>query len=148
MQRHELTKSTGIRKARRIARGSTRGKTSGRGHKGQKSRAGHKIRPQLRDEIKRLPKRRGHGKNRSRTINANRVQPIAVNLAVLEKVFAAGDRVTPATLREKRCIRTGSGSATVKILGMGTLTKKLTVADCAVSATAKSAIEKAGGEVL
>ncbi|MBP9749165.1 MAG: uL15 family ribosomal protein [Candidatus Pacebacteria bacterium] len=149
MQLHELTTSTGVTKARRVGRGGKRGKTSGKGHKGQKSRAGHKIRPAERDMIKRIPKRRGFGKNRARTVNPSRVRPVGVNLATLEQMFEAGDRVDPKTLARKGVVRTIAGRpATVKILGTGALTKKLTIADCALSVVARAAIEKVGGTVL
>jgi large subunit ribosomal protein L15 len=149
MQLHELKKSTGTTKARRVGRGGKRGKTSGRGHKGQKARAGRKIRPATRDIIKRIPKLRGHGKNRSRTVVPNRVKPVAINLSVLETAFASGDRVSPKELVAKGLVRAEARRAPkVKILGTGSLTKKLTVADCSVSVSAREAIVKAGGEVL
>jgi len=149
MQLHELTASTGNTKARRIGRGGKRGKTSGKGHKGQKSRAGHKIRPAERDIIKRVPKRRGHGKNRARTVNSARQHARGVNLRELEAVFASGDRVGPKELVAKGVISRRAGKVPrVKILGVGTLTKKLTVVECELSAVAKEAVEKAGGTVL
>jgi len=149
MQLHNIKKSSGIIEKRRIGRGGKRGKTSGKGHKGQKSRAGHKIRPAERDIIKRLPKLRGHGKNRSRTVNPDKVKPTVVNLAALEIHFVDGDRVTPKTLVLKKLVSTLSGrTPKVKLLGLGTLTKKLTVAECEVSKSAKETIEKAGGKVL
>ncbi len=149
MQLHNITQSTGITKDRRIGRGGKRGKTSGKGHKGQKSRAGHKIRPVERDIIKRIPKRRGHGKNRARTVNAGRVKPSVVNLAALETAFTTGDKVSPKELVAKKLVRAESGKLPlVKILGQGTLTKGLTISNCEVSKTAKEAIEKVGGQVL
>ena len=51
----ELKRKTQNKKPKLVGRGSKRGKTSGRGTKGQKSRAGHKIRPEIRDRIKKLP---------------------------------------------------------------------------------------------
>jgi large subunit ribosomal protein L15 len=149
MQLNELKASSGITKARRVGRGGKRGKTSGKGHKGQKARAGHKIRPAERDIIKRLPKLRGHGKNRSRTVNSARVRPTTVNLHLLEQHFAAGDRVDSKVLVARKLIRAIAGRVpTVKILGQGTLTKKLTIAGCEMSATAKAMVEKVGGTVL
>jgi len=149
MQLHQIKKSTGIKEARRVGRGGKRGKTSGKGHKGQKSRAGHKIRPAERDIIKKLPKLRGHGKNRARTVNAAKVVATPVNLKDLEVHFTDGDRVAPAELVAKKIVRTSAGRAPkVKILGLGKLTKKLTVANCDISKSAKEAIEKAGGKVL
>jgi ribosomal protein L15 len=63
MQFHTLKSKTKRRHARQVGRGGTRGKTSGRGTKGQNARAGHKKRPELRDFIKRVPKLRGRGKS-------------------------------------------------------------------------------------
>ncbi len=70
-----------------------------------------------------------------------------VNISTLEAVFAAGDTVSPATLRERGLIHGPKGRKVlqVKILGEGALTKKLVVTGCATSASAKAAIEKAGG---
>ena len=132
----------------RVGRGGKRGKTSGRGTKGQNARAGHRKRPEMRDLIKKLPKLRGHGKNRSRTVR-NRIPYAPVNLAALDAAFAAGDAVTPATLYKKGLIKARGGKLSyVKILGKGTLTKSLSVSDCETSASAKTAIEAAGGSVV
>jgi ribosomal protein L15 len=61
MQFHTLKRKTENKKSKQVGRGGTRGKTSGRGTKGQNARAGHKKRPELRDIIKRVPKLRGRG---------------------------------------------------------------------------------------
>ena len=76
---------------RRVGRGqsSTRGKQSGRGGKGQTARAGAKIRPALRDIIKKIPKRRGYGKNRGRTV-VDRPDALALSLTRLGQLFDAG----------------------------------------------------------
>jgi len=63
MQFHNLQARTKRKRARQVGRGGTRGKTAGRGTKGQNARAGHKKRPELRDVIKRVPKLRGRGKS-------------------------------------------------------------------------------------
>lgn len=63
MQFHTLKRKTANKKSRQVGRGGTRGKTSGRGTKGQNARAGRKKRPELRDFIKRFPKLRGRGVN-------------------------------------------------------------------------------------
>jgi large subunit ribosomal protein L15 len=141
MQLHSLTSHTKRTRARRVGRGGKRGKTSGHGGKGQTARAGHKMRPQMRDIIKKLPKRRGHGKNRSRTVRP-RVAYAPLNLAVLEAAFGAGDTVNPVTLAKKGI------KGRVKILGTGEITKALSVSNVTVSASAKAAIEKAGGTVI
>lgn len=61
MQYHNLISKTKRKKSRQVGRGGTRGKTSGKGTKGQNARAGRKKRPELRDIIKRIPKLRGRG---------------------------------------------------------------------------------------
>lgn len=149
MQLHTLQPKTAKRSVVRIGRGGKRGKTSGKGHKGQKARAGNSMRPEMRDIIKKLPKLRGHGKNRARTVNAERVLPVVINLGALESVFENGAEISPKTLVAHKVVNTRSGKAPlVKILGTGEITKKLTVSGCTLSASAKAKIEKAGGSVL
>ncbi|PIP55754.1 MAG: hypothetical protein CO183_01875 [Candidatus Zambryskibacteria bacterium CG_4_9_14_3_um_filter_42_9] len=63
MQFHNLRAKTKRKRAQQKGRGGTRGKTAGRGTKGQNARAGRKKRPELRDVIKRMPKLRGRGKS-------------------------------------------------------------------------------------
>lgn len=148
MQLHELKPTTPKKTAKRIGRGGKRGKTSGRGHKGQKARAGNSTRPEMREMIKKIPKLRGHGVNRARTVNSERVLPVAVNVSVLEKHFEAGATVTPKTLVAAGAIATVRRKApAVKILGNGELTKKLHVENCQISGSAKAKIEAAGGKV-
>ncbi len=148
MQIHTLQRATVAKDAKRIGRGGKRGKTSGRGGKGQTARTGTSGRPEMRDVIKRLPKLRGHGKNRSRTVNEERVRAVPVNLSALEASFAQGDQVTPATLLAHGLVKKQGGRLPqVKILGTGTLTKKLTVTGCSVSAAAKTALEAVGGTI-
>ncbi len=128
-----------------VGRGGKRGKTAGRGTKGQKARAGHKIRPEIRDFIKRLPKLRGRGKNSNQSIQ---IKPVAISLAELETVFADGDTVTRTAIFAKGLVRvTSSKTPQVKILGTAELKKKLTIVGCLVSSSAKAAIEKAGGSI-
>ena len=149
MQLHQLQPKTRRKSAKRIGLGGKRGKTSGRGHKGQKARAGNSMRPEMREIIKKLPKLRGHGKNRAKTVNSERVLAIPVNVSTLEATFSAGAEVSPKTLVSSGVIRTRRGaSPKVKILGNGELTKKLSISGCTVSASAKEKIEKAGGSVL
>jgi large subunit ribosomal protein L15 len=147
MQLNTLKRKTENKKARRVGRGNASGlgKTSGRGTKGQNARAGHKKRPDVREQLKKLPKLRGRGVNSLLSIQDARS---AVNVSSLEAMFAAGETVTPATLRERGVVRSRKGTTPrVKILGDGELTKKLTVSGCAVSASAREKIEKAGGSV-
>ena len=148
MQLHELKPTTPKKDAKRIGRGGKRGKTSGRGHKGQKARAGNSTRPEMREIIKKLPKLRGHGVNRAKAVNTGRALPEVVNVAKLENLFSAGETVSPKTLAAKKAITVrGKALPQVKILGSGELSKKLTVTDCLVSKSAKEKIEKAGGSV-
>jgi len=148
MQLHELKPTTPKKAAKRIGRGGKRGKTSGKGHKGQTARAGNSTRPEMRELIKKLPKLRGHGKNRARTVNEERVRPVAVNLAKLEIAFAAGETVSPQTLVTAGVISTVRRKApVVKILGTGEITKKIIIEGCQVSQSAKEKVEKAGGSI-
>jgi len=142
MQTHNVTRHTKEKKHVQLGRGGRHGKTSGRGGKGQTARAGNKRRPQMRDIIKKLPKLRGY--KFASIVNAH----APVNLTSLQNAFTAGDMVTPAILRDKKLVKVKNGRMPrVKILGTGTLTKKLTVEGCLFSETAKAAIEKAGGTI-
>lgn len=144
MQSHNLKRNHPNTKGKTVGRGGTRGKTAGRGTKGQNARAGHKKRPEIRDFIKRVPKLRGRGKNINTSIE---LKPLVVNIGDLNKVFKDGDSVSPKTLVKAGLIKNISKNLPrVKILGTGTLDKKLNVKS-PVSASAKLAIEKAGGSV-
>lgn len=146
MQTHELKRAHPNKKTRQIGRGGTRGKTSGRGTKGQNARAGHKKRPEIRDFIKRVPKLRGRGKNINTSIE---LKATVVNIGDLNKIFKNGDTVSPSILVRKGLVKKLSGDAPrVKVLGTGVLDKSLTFKGCLVSASAKTAIEKAGGKCL
>ena len=145
MQLNSLSSHSAYRKPAPVGRGGKRGKTSGRGGKGQTARAGHKIRPEMRDIIKKLPKRRGYGTNRSSTVRRTRVVYAAVNLGDLETHYAAGETVSPASLLAKGLIRRENGRAqAVKILGRGTLTKALVIRGCALSAPARAVLTTLG----
>lgn len=146
MQLNSISPRTKNKKNAPVGRGGKRGKTSGRGGKGQTARAGHHIRPNVRDLIKKLPKRRGHGTNRSRTVRGNRIAVSAVNLSALDLNYKAGETVSPATLLARGLVRRAKGRApVVKILGTGTLTKALVVKGCTLSIVALAALTKAGG---
>lgn len=143
MNLQQITRSKPNRSARQVGRGGKRGKTSGRGTKGQNARSGAKLRPALRDAIKKLPKLRGY------TFNSHRPKVVAINLSQLDRVYNAGETVSPATLVEKKLLEQNmSKTPMVKILGTGQLTKKLSFQGVAISATAKDAIEKVGGSVV
>ena len=118
------------------------GKTSGRGHKGQKSRSGGGVRPGFEGGQmplhRRLPKR---GFNNTRFQDKIAV----VNVASLNERFEDGSTVNMESLKAARLVK-GTYDA-IKILGNGNLEKKLTVEGCKVSASAKEKIEKAGGSI-
>jgi large subunit ribosomal protein L15 len=97
--------------------------------------------PAIREQLKKLPKRRGRGINALRSIQD---KPSVVNVSLLEKFFSAGDAVNPKVLMERGAVRS---KGAVKILGDGELTKKLTVSGCLVSGQARAKIEKAGGTI-
>ena len=145
MQAHDLKRNHPNKKSKTVGRGGTRGKTSGRGTKGQNARAGHKKRPEIRDFIKRVPKLRGRGKNINTSIQK---KPSIVNLGDLNKIFKNGDIISPEVLVKNAIVKMISGKLPkVKILGSGILDKKLTIKGCRISPSAALAIQKVGGIV-
>lgn len=148
MQLHELKLIKQSKKKKRIGRGGKRGTYSGRGIKGQKARAGRKFKPVIRDLIKRYPKLRGY-KQKLRS-KGNRASEITIlNLDVLEKNFASGEKINPNLLLERKLISKVKGKMPkVKILGKGEVTKKFFIENCAFSKSAKEKIEKAGGKLV
>lgn len=144
---NQIKRPAGLRRsAQRVGRGqsSGRGKQSGRGGKGQTARAGHKIRPAWRDIIKKLPKRRGFGKNRGRTV-VSRPPNLAISIERLDKLIDPGAEVNLETLRKRGIIN--KKTRHVKIVGSGRLSKKLSVRGLAISKSARRAVEQAGGSV-
>lgn len=137
---NNLKRENANKKSVSVGRGGKRGKTSGRGTKGQKARAGRKIRPEFRDVIKKLPKLRGYA---FKSINS---KPVVVNVFDLAKNFKDGDKVNAETIFAKKIISEKSGKK-VKILGGGEIGVKIFVEGCLVSKEAKTKIEKAGGSV-
>ena len=143
MELHEMKYNDGARKeVKRLGRGpgSGTGKTSGKGHKGQNARSGGGVAIGFEGGqtpfFKRMPKRG--------FTNFTRREYAVVNIAALEK-FDDGATVTPEILKEAGLVKKEYDG--VKVLGNGTLTKKLTVKFDKVSASANAAIEKAGGKV-
>ena len=128
--------------SKRIGRGagSGHGTTAGRGTKGQLARTGgrNKLkRMGLKRIMQRIPKLRGFTSLTARLVT--------VNVGDLQDAFGAGAKITPQALQKAELVRDISSG--VKILGDGTLTKALTVKECAVSKSAKEKIEKAGGQI-
>jgi len=139
------------RKARkRVGRGlgSGKGRYSGRGIKGQKSRAGsHSMRPGFEGGqmpiYMRLPKQRGSTSKDAMPVGPHRTSTVPVNLRDLDRVFDDGAEVTLEAMVEKGLIK--NTRTDVKVLGEGELKKKLTVTAHLFSASAREKIEKAGG---
>jgi large subunit ribosomal protein L15 len=136
---------------KRVGRGlgSGKGRYSGRGLKGQKSRAGsHKMRAGFEGGqmpiYMRLGKQRGSTSKDAMPIGPFRTSTVPVNVSALDR-FDDGAEVTPESLVEKGLIK--NTKIDVKLLGNGDLKKKLTVRVHAISATAREKVEKAGGTV-
>jgi len=146
MQLHTLTKKTKNKKKKIVGRGGKRGTYSGKGQKGQKARAGRKIRPEVRDMLKKIPKRRGYGKNRSRTVNPTNKKPQVVNVGDL--MIFKDIVVNPEVLLKNKLVkRIGGNIPEVKILGKGSITIPIKVEGCFVSDSAKEKIIKSGGVI-
>ncbi len=142
MQIHELQPKHKNHGKKRVGRGGKKGTYSSRGMKGQNSRSGRKFMPMIRELIKRYPKLKGY---RRFVFEDN---TIVLNLDVLEKIAETGKIINPSFLVAKDIVEKQKGQLPeIKILGNGKLTKKILVENCKVSASAKTAIEKAGGSV-
>ena len=142
MKMHELAPALGSTKeAKRIGRGhgSGNGKTAGKGHKGQKARAGHGMRPGF--EGGQMPLQRRVPKRGFNNIFAE--EWAAINVSALE-VFEDGTVVDAAALASKGIIK--KANLPIKVLGNGKLTKKLEVKLNAYSASASEKITAAGGK--
>ena len=142
MKMHELSPAFGSTKeAKRIGRGhgSGNGKTAGKGHKGQKARAGHGMRPGF--EGGQMPLQRRIPKRGFNNIFAE--EWIVINLSALE-VFEDGATVDAAALADKGIVK--KASLPIKVLANGKLTKKLTVKANAFSAAAAEKINSVGGK--
>jgi large subunit ribosomal protein L15 len=130
------------KKKRRLGRGpgSGQGKTAGRGHKGQKARAGFSMAGTFEGGqmplVRRVPKRGFH--------NKFALEVAAINVGDLEQVFEAGEEVTAESLKAKGLVK---GSYDVlKVLGDGELSKKLKISAHRFSRQALEKIQQAGGE--
>ncbi len=146
MQAHELKRTHALKKKKRVGRGGRRGKTSGRGHKGQGQHGSHGVRVDFRDQIKKIPKLRGRGKN---SLKSRKPKPIVFNCSFINEHFEDGDTVSPLTLKEKGYLKGAEArKAPVKILGNGSLAKKLTIEACLVSESARQKILAAGGTII
>jgi len=137
MQLHQLIPKTKHHSKRRVGRGGKRGTYSGRGIKGQKARAGAKIRPQERDLLKKIPKLRGY------KFKSFRPKSAVVNLGDLDKKFNSGEVVSPENLLKVGLISKIKGRVPkVKILGRGELKKKLNFKNVEFSRSAAKQVNK------
>ncbi|MBI2446793.1 MAG: uL15 family ribosomal protein [Parcubacteria group bacterium] len=134
MQLHHIKPNHKLKKRKRISRGGKRGGYSGRGIKGQKSRAGAGIRPAIRDVMMKLPKQRGRAKHAFKSLF---IKPVIFNLTDINKRFKEGDIVSPKTLNLSK----------VKILGKGEINKKLHFQNILFSKSASEKIKKTGGSI-
>lgn len=142
MQIHQLQPKHKSKDKKIVGRGGKKGTYSGRGGKGQSARSGRKMVPIIRELIKRYPKLKGY---RATSLHENMA---LVSLEMLEEKMTNGEVVTPEVLVKKHLVKTVKGRIpTIKILGDGQLTKKITVSGCKFSKSAQVAIQKAGGEV-
>ncbi len=139
---HPNAGSTKPKKRLGRGRGSGTGKTSGKGVKGQKARPGHHG-ARLAFEGGQMPMPRRIPKRGFK--NPNRVEAFPINVATLDKSFAAGATVDLDALRAKGLVP--KLAECVKILGEGELTKKMTIKAHRVSESAKAKIAAAGGTI-
>ena len=142
MKLNQLTAAPGSTQERKrigIGHGSGNGKTAGKGHKGQKARAGHGMRPGF--EGGQMPLQRRIPKRGFNNIFAKEI--ISVNVGTLNR-FEDGAAVDIAALKEAGIVKKSCDG--VKILSNGRLVKKLTVKATALSEAAKAKIEAAGGK--
>lgn len=143
MRLNDLSAPLGANKRpKRVGRGSGsgHGKTSCRGHKGQKARSGRKLRPGF--EGGQMPLSRKLPKRGFR--NPNKLEYQIVNIEKLNR-FKKDSTITPQLLQEQRLIKDASGP--IKILSAGKISKALNIQAQAISKQAKVKIEKAGGKV-
>ena len=146
MQMHQIQPKHILKSRKRIGRGGKKGTYSGRGMKGQKSRAGGKKQPIIRELIKRYPKLRGH--HLGLKPKFKKPKPEILNLTDIEKKFKTGEKVSPQTLIEKGILhKISKRGINVKILAKGEISHALEFENCLVSKTAKEKIEKAGGKI-
>lgn len=144
MQLHTLKRKTQRQTKQQVGRGSKRGKTSGRGQKGQTSRAGRKLRPEIREIIKKIPKLRGRGKNINKSFE---IKPVVLNVSVFSEM-ENGTILTPQKLVDLKLVKLLKGKVPkVKILANGEITNSLTFKKFTISKAAIEKIEKAGGKV-
>lgn len=132
---HEVRQLNIRRKAKRVGRGGKRGTYSGRGVKGQKARAGAKIRPEIRDFINKIPKLRGSSSNLGGPAAPHgKTLQVAIVSTKIIKIFKAGEKISPQTLCERGLLRRIRGRLPqVKIIGKENLPAGFVVENCTIS---------------
>lgn len=142
MQTHQIRPNNKSSKKRKVGRGGKRGTYSGRGIKGQRSRAGSKIKPQIREMILKFPKRRGV------SFNSLKKKSLAIRLKDIVKVFPEGGVINPSKLKKVGLIKKAKDKIRrIKILGAIPLSKEYIIKNCLVSEKVKEAIIKAKGKI-
>ncbi|MEK7579873.1 MAG: 50S ribosomal protein L15 [Patescibacteria group bacterium] len=146
MQLHEIKPSIKRKNKKRVGRGGKRGTYSGKGLKGQKSRAGAGIKPGFRGGDTPLWKKFHKSRGATKKLEIKKLgfqlrnpKPAIVNLKDLNKRFADGEVVSPKTLFEKKLVK--STRRGVKILGKGELRKKLVFKNVLMSQSAKERLK-------
>ena|SRR3989344_7339550 len=152
MQLHNLKSNNKKKTTKRVGRGGKRGTYSGHGSKGQKARAGARIRPGFRGGDspiwKLFPKQRGATKKvevKHRTFSLSRTKPAVINLNKVNINFKEGEVVSPRSLIQKGLISTNKNK--IKVLGEGVLGKKLKFSKLLLSKSVIDKIEKSGSVV-
>ncbi len=142
MQINQIKPKNKLQKKKRIGRGGKRGTYSGRGQKGQKSRAGAKIKSQVREAISKFPKKRG--------VHFVVFKKLCreVQLKDIVKAFPKGGNINPKTLKKAGLIsKTKDQGKKIKILGTIPLSSPYIIKNCLLTQKASKAIIEAGGKI-
>jgi large subunit ribosomal protein L15 len=142
MQLHQIKPKHKNKDRKRVGRGGKRGTYSGKGIKGQRSRASRKFEPIIRGLIKRYPKLRGY------KFGSNGELVAVINLKTLQDKFDDKSIISPNSLIDKKLAHKMKGMMPlIKILGDGEVSKEFTIKGCKISKQAEEKIKKAGGIV-
>jgi len=144
MQTHTLKLSKKRPKKKTIGRGGKKGTYSGKGNKGQKARSGGNVNPLFEGGrstlVDHMKKKRG--------FTSKKPKKNIIKLEMLEKKFKDGDIINQEAAIKAGLVRAIDAASGIKILGTGTISKKLTIdKNILLSNSAKAAIEKAGGNI-
>lgn len=152
MQLNNLQSSSSRKQVKRIGRGGKRGRYSGHGIKGQKSRAGARIRPGFRGGDnpiwKLFPKQRGASSKteiKRRLFDVAHNKPAIVSLSKISSAFLSGENVTPSVLIKKGLVSSKKNG--IKVLSNGKLDKKLIFSGIEFSKSARQIVEQSGSVI-